>query len=77
MQTLRLANVGMTEFSAETFAAAMDRGTFTKHLQELDLRDNRLVAFGVVSIARPIAKCLNLVMLQLDRAKVSYVSYRV
>ena len=34
------------------------------------LRDNRLVAFGVVSIAKPIAHCLNLVTLQLDRAKV-------
>ena len=38
MRTLRLADVGMTEFSAETFAAAMDQGTFAKHLRELDLR---------------------------------------
>ena len=38
MRTLCLANIGMTEFGAETFSAAMDQGTFTKHLQELDLR---------------------------------------
>jgi hypothetical protein len=38
MRALRLANIGMTEFGAETFSAAMDQGTFTKHLQELDLR---------------------------------------
>jgi hypothetical protein len=38
MRALRLANIGVTEFGAETFSAAMDQGTFTKHLQELDLR---------------------------------------
>jgi hypothetical protein len=38
MRTLRLGSVGMTEFSAATLAAAMQQGTFTRYLQELDLR---------------------------------------
>jgi hypothetical protein len=68
-RSLRLANIGMTYFGATEFAKALGTETFGVRLQELDIRDNSIIADGVVAIANVLGKSLKLVTLQLDNVK--------